>query len=289
MSGEDIPTMIARVLRQRGGVALVVGGGVRHLKLEHPQVLLWDDEVISWERRAVPDNARFILWTDKISHAKAQILAKAAKKRRAIKFPLVKVQALRDMLHVVINPNGHNMSEEEITPAPTPAPVLRTHDVQPPALPEPEMTLRKPKRGEMMAWLPSVMGTDNPRREAERLMPIVLRKGIKMTYAALEQAVRYSRINNPTKPVAATEPAPVAKLIMTTLPAPSPPLAAEVKATTPEPQLILTDDFSDAEKMLKDAQAAIALLIELIPKLRKETAELREYRAKVRALLENKL
>lgn len=92
---ETISEMIKRLASQ-GGKVLVAGGQTKkdldYKIKEHPQVIIWDDDVQDFIRKVVPANTRIILTNRLISHEKLRHLRDEANK---LKIPVV--MALRNI------------------------------------------------------------------------------------------------------------------------------------------------------------------------------------------------
>lgn len=291
---ESSAAMLARVLHKKGGCILVVGGGISNIHLpDHPQILVWDDVKVDCLHKEVPTNTRAILWTKHIGHSMAARLNNAAEKFHILKFPMLKTQDLRYLLSEIKPyeemeritepdpiPKSKSLFDEgaifggvpqlmENRPNENPVEIV---EAETSAELEPnEMSLRKPERGEVPKILAEILTTKEGSitEEAERVTPILKSKyGLKMSPAAIYSAVLSAMNRRGTKTGELAHARRKVEL----------PVEAEPKPGATE------DSFTEAEKMLKDAQAAITLLQEFIPKLRKETANLRKREAKIKAL-----
>lgn len=286
LTPESTSAVILRLLRN-GGYVLVIGGGTDELPdkyRNHPQIMLWDDNRQGFNGKKVPTNTRAILFNRWISHSSAAQMRNAAERLKIPIFPMLRTREIKEMLSDVVNepPIPTSVTEEiELPPVPVKVPM-------PPAQLEEEPAvhvgpLRRPKKKEIDTILAKELRDDEtPAQGTQRLLPVISQKyGIEQTKGSLEQAIRTYRIRvqNGTAGVVAP-PAKRGSRIAAETSGPSLTTKREVKLST------FADDFVEADKMLRDARVALDLLIEFMPKLRKEVESLRKKQQKIREFLD---
>jgi len=284
---ESKTQVVVRLLRQ-GGYVLIAGGGISELPeriRSHPQILLWDDNKQGALQKTVPSNTRCIVFNQWISHAMVGRLRNAADKLHIPIFPMMRTREIKELLAEIMHePVVPTTTVEEVPLEPEPVVTPTTvPETAPPTMSEEPMALRKIKRGEHRAILAKELSPDiksiSPADEAKRLLPIYRgRYGIKIDLGPVEQAIYHYKVTNgkgygkdakPPRPIATVEQSEV----------------AETKATTPPTSISSMADFDEAERMLRDARAALDLILGLVPKLKKELVAARKRQEKLRALL----
>lgn len=249
-------------LMKSGGHLLVAGGGVKNLpdKIRcHPQIILWDDNEQGLEHKQVPSNTRAILYNRWLSHALAGRLRYAAGQLKIPVFPMLKTAEIKNLLAEFVQDDPAPAGESEMIDIPD-----TTVEEVKPFLME-EDVVQKPKQGQLKEFVAkhvkgdlTVRGTI--RAEAVRLFPLLKEAGIKSTLDSVAQAIKKHK--DGLKDI------PKGRSVTTTA------------AVVP-----MTDDFAEAEKLLKDARAAIDLFLDFVPKLRREVMSLRKMQAKMKDLL----
>lgn len=264
-SPETKADVLARLLT-RGGYLLIAGGEMSNLPdkvRSHPQIIIWDDNDQDWQHKTVPSNVRGIIFNSWISHPKVAILRRAAASLNVPIFPFLKTREIKELV-------SETLQLQEPVPTvpeapielPPPQPEEATPDA--PAFLTPEDTMRKPTRGTLLRFVQdNFHQPDNLKKgwiadEGRRLFVLAKKAGIKTTEGSVIQVV--SKLSRDSK-------------------------TSTRRTTTTTAPPVRTDDFAEAEKMLRDAKAAIELLIDFIPKLRKEVAEHRKRQEKLRELL----
>jgi hypothetical protein len=303
-------------LLHRGGHVIVAGGTIKDLPqryLEHPQVLVWDDNDQEFAHKTIPTNTRGIVYNRWISHSNAHRLRDAAKQLGIPVFPLLRRREVLEILDSITSAEVTPMPDAPdpiITATPTPIdtieetlPERRGHgftsgydesvDVIPPVELEPidertnEVVMRKVRRGEMFKEiLPKhyVVG-EMPEAAVARLQPILKSEyQIQMTKIALKQALwKYKHDHLKQHVQRVKKEAKVREKKKGTWG------GARVKKVTetPSPTIVsdALNDFVEGERLLRDARAAIDLFLDYLPKLRKHQADLTSRQAKIRELL----
>jgi hypothetical protein len=277
---ESNTEVVIRLMKQ-GGYILVAGGGVSELPerfRSHPQIILWDDNKQNNGQKTVPSNTRAIVYNRWVSHALAGRLRNAAAQLKIPTFAMLKTREIKEFLSEIVHePIVPTEVVEEIKLVDE-APAVETKGyLTADELADKEGEMRKPKRGEMGGILAEEDNdaTETPASAVRRLHPIVKKKyGITMTMMALEQAIRYNRIKRGQP----ATPNPKSKPVDKGQPEATSAVEKPIKA-------VMTDDFSEAERMLRDARSALDLMIEFIPKLRKQLNEQKKTHEKLKALL----
>lgn len=274
--------VVCRLLKN-GGYLLVAGGSVDSLPdkiRNHPQIILWDDNSQGVTRKEVPSNTRAILYNRWVSHATAHKLRFAAQKLNIPTFPMLKTREIKDLLTQMI-------LEQE------PVPTITTETIE---VPEPlvdetqnnkgyltkEEMMRKWKKGEQHELILKLLKDSDFDMKyidvTKRLLPIISGEyHIKTTEASMAQAVRVVMLKTGRKKLNQSISRGMKGLPKSNVEKEIPELAVATSS----------DDFAEAEKLLKDARAALDLFLDFIPKLRKEILALRKKQQKIRELMEN--
>jgi hypothetical protein len=291
--------IIARLARQ-GGYVLLVGGGVSEMGppyTTHPQILIWDDQVMNGtDRRSIPSNTRAILCTKWINHALVGRLQKAATQIHSIIFPMLTKREMREMLTdmigqgsvgPVVMPGSRvemtDLSSDIDDPYREGIPIQLNEDAplmesgqlvdvgsEPVTVDKGYLTgdeiMRPVNRGEHDTILAAELGEyEFVGQRARELVPIYAKKyGIKVTWQAIAQAIfKFEKEKKAGKVKSVSKP-------------------ASQSVTKP---VVVTgdDDFSEAERILKEARAAIDLMLDFMPKLKKEMNTHRKRMEKLKA------
>jgi hypothetical protein len=99
---EQEAQLLTRLVNERGGKILVVGGEIKDLPRpyhNHPSLLLWDDNQRNLGSRVVPANVRAIIWNNFTSHPTVNHLNRVAKKIQAVRLPFLKPREIRAVLN----------------------------------------------------------------------------------------------------------------------------------------------------------------------------------------------
>lgn len=257
---ETTSEVVARLLKQ-GGFALVVGGGTDKLPDKyhsHPQILIWDDNMQETLHKTIPTNTRCILYNRWLSHPMAGRLRTAASSLKIPVFPMLRTKEIKEMLSELVHEEIVQTVVEGELELPEAEP-----ETQAPFITMSEL-MRKPKRGELASILPKILlDTETPAAAATRLLPIIRGEyKLEQNKTALEQAIRnFRKKGGKTFPGVRR----------------SQPVALQ--------SIVAVDDFSEAEKLLKDAKAALDLFLAFIPKLRREVDDLRKKQQKLKEVL----
>lgn len=252
-------------LMKAGGYLLIAGGSTDDLPdkiRSHPQIKLWDDNKQDFLHKSVPTNTRAILTNKWISHQNMGRLRFAAERLRIPIFPMLTTREIKELLDEFIHfePVPTQSAGELELPEPEPVPTT-------PAILMKEDLMRAPKQGEIQEIIKKhglTEGISN-KANAERLLPFVREANIKQTIAALEQKIAVMKRGGYKGARTATV----------------------KKMSEPEPtaKLSASDDFTEAERLLREARTAIDLFLDFLPKVRKEVVELRKKQAKLKELL----
>lgn len=279
-------------IAKNGGNILIVGGGLgKNLGptcREHPQIQIWDDQIESIKHKVPSANTHAIIYNSRISHPTVHTLRTFAKKRSVTLFPMMSVREIRDAIDLLINPVPNDQEMSDISQPVTNGAQPITDGVQPinEQVVEQESVTKRPSPGVVSGFIfahydksidYSVMGSKI--KEAKRLLKLMNDEGIPSTQASVANLLGQILISMDQKP----------EIAQTVVEEPKPPQKTEktqkVKQPTPaklEPKTVTNgDDFIEAEKMLTDARAAIDLLLDFIPKLRKEVELRRKTEQKI--------
>ena len=269
----------------------MVGGGVADLPdryQKHPALLLWDDNVQETLHREIPMNTKAILYNRWISHPMARRLNDAASRRQILKFPMLKTRQIKELLANIVGERP--MTLDELLANTQPETPLMEH----------ELTVATPEEAERALPVSPLPSTTTPRRhgdvkrfiaknanfdqdwtvkgsiskEAARLLEVAKDQNLATTLNSLSQGlgnlIRDMGVYDETPVVVEPEPVATAK--------PKAPTVAKVNARS-------KDDFEQFETLIEDAVAAMTLIKEHLPKVRKETERLRGLRARMQSVL----
>jgi hypothetical protein len=300
LNPKKTPELVASIMRN-GGKLLLVGDGVTDLPreiTEHPQIILWDNSNGTLNQsREVPPNTKIIMYNRWVRHSISNKLDIAAKQLHALKFPMLRSREIKELLMqftqadaLPISPDEVNQQVESIIsdePEST-EPISKYESDMPNELGEQinkelEVIMANVKKNSRPAPLKDFIikhidlkkeygkkGT--MAEEARRLMEKAKSVGLKTTIGSMNQCI-YTLLKeiklNKSKPEFKSEHGTPASLAAH--------VKVKVKSTT-------TDDFEQLDKMVDDAIAALKLIQEHLPKVRKETERLRSMKAKVMAL-----
>jgi hypothetical protein len=273
------PELVATILKQ-GGRLLLVGGDMETLPrqlIEHPQILVWDDTRQNLLNKEIPSNVRVIIYNRWVSHSLVAKLNVAAKQLRAIKFPMQRPREIRELLAYIAQ-----AEPQPVTPIDLELEIEKVNKTVEPPLDLNEavkdtITMPATKKGEMgflTAFIAKNLDTTkeysvkgSKTKEAMRLWDIAQKEKVPTTKLSLVNGVSfYIRKNlegTKTKGIAAH--------------------ASRVKDTVTTAGV---DDFAELERLIVDAIAAMKLVQEHLPKVRKETEKLRGLKSKFLKLLE---
>lgn len=258
------PEVLYNIVRN-GNKILVVGGGFAKLQLDHPKILVWDDEVTGFDTKQIPITVKAILWGRNISHETTNKLNMEIRRLHALKFPMLRPNEVRNLLSLVVDKPAPVVNEvvEVVT-----EPVVTEPITQEPLTEQVEDTTmaKNAGRNELKNFLIKNLKLDvdysvrgSVSQEAGRLFKMASTAGIKTTKGSVVQAV--SKIlremkTNKSKPVA----------------------PAKSKAET--------NDFAELKRLIGDAQAALKLVAEHMHKVEKEVESARSARARLLKILE---
>lgn len=272
--------LIAHILKQ-GGKLLIVGGETKDLPRpyhEHSQILIWDDNQQNFAQKEIPHNVRIIMWNRWVSHATQKKLNEAAKSLHAVKFPLLKPREMKDLLSEVVyidKPQEDipaEVIEQEIEEVNKTVEPLDLNEAVKDTIPMAKHI--HVEQGTLQKFYAKHLNINRDYsikgakvNEAKRLFEIANREGVKTTLASLANGlgVFLKRLEKgrstptPRKPVV---------------------------TTTKESTVIVEDDFAQLETLIVDAIAAMKLVQEHLPKVRRETEKLRGLKQKFLKLLE---
>lgn len=289
-----------------GGTILTVGEGLSEqlgqICREHPQIQIWDDKQGPVERKVVPNNTRAIMYNKFVSHATLNSLRKFAEKRPVTLFPMLSTREIKEALQLVVDPTGPiqgigSTSKPEIlysnrpTPVPDTTPVakepLDVKDKEPMDLKDSDLLDPSETKEKELAQKPEKLGSGvliasvakhynrnidysvkgSLAAEGRRLLELLEKEGIPTTLASVSNRLSY-----------------VVKNMASGSRKPKTEHKTEHK-TAHKTVVSNNDDFAEAEKMLADARAAIDLLLDFIPKLRKEMGIHRKKQQRMREIL----
>lgn len=290
--------MLARLIHT-GGKILVVGGGVSELPkqyIEHPALLLWDDNQQGTLQKDVPSNVRAILWNRWISHAMAGRLNLAAKQLRALKFPMLRTREIKMLLSEIVQEERSlpelPASDVKTTTERFDRRVAEQERQEQPIQQEPTQEMVKAaqsgnKKGTMQAFIAKHINlqTDWKVRgsiahEGARLFTLAEKEGLETTQESIKTAVgilvrSLGHTTSRSKPDAEKRTSKKRKTTRTAAP------SVRQSAATSK------DDFDQLDSLLSDAITALQLVQEHMPKVKKETERLRGMREKMLKMLED--
>lgn len=295
----NTPELVASILK-KGGKCLIAGGEVGNFPKEyqeHPQLILWDDNVQEYIHKEIPSNVKIIMWSRWLSHAHARKLNNAAKDLRAIKFPLLKPREIKHMLAEFMQADAVELTNGELDkaieetiakqdemfapdePVFLPSDLVESSERVNEAITAAENITEKdyitvPKKtivaaGELTRFVArninlhidyKVRGSQS--KEGKRLFDKAKSEGLKTTASSVIQAVGV-----------------IARSIGKNK-------AAPLKTVAAVTGIKVTDDFEELDKLLSDAIESLKLVQEHMPKVRKETERLRGMKEKFRQFLE---
>jgi len=281
---ESSASLLARLIHQ-GGKILVIGGEVKDLPRpyhEHPALLLWDDNQQNILHKDVPSNVRAILWNRWISHAVRDRLNVAAEKLRIVKFPNLRSREIKSLLAEIVHEHKE-VTDTEIVSEPQPEQPTQS-----------DLALRAEssnERGDSDMAKNNMKGFLKPfivknirldsvdwsvrgavAKEGNRLYEKAKADGVKTTQGSVMQGVRALLTEmgkrtphggRSTKRAEKTEVKVVAK-------------RPTVSSAT-----VAGDAFDELEQFIVDAIAAMKLVQEHLPNVRKENERLRNMRDKL--------
>lgn len=259
----DTKELLAQIVT-KGGKILLVGGGLSKLGadyLNHPGIIVWDDEKQDHNSKHVPGSVKVIMWNRLVSHATVDKLNNAIHSLGAIKMPMLVNHEIKNYLSKIV---PTEKKEDRLIPLSAP---LDSPITEPTPLEEGKEEMPKQvDKGALQKFLAKNMNIQidysqrgSIAKEANRLFPKAKSDGIKTTIGSLTQAV--------------------GKLAKNLSKAKHQPASSSAAKST-------NDDFEELDKLLADAVAAMKLIQEHLPKVRKEVEKLRSSREKMLKLLE---
>lgn len=275
---ETDPQLVARLMAQ-GGKILVVGGETKDLPdkiTKHPSILIWDDNKQDFANKTIPSNIKIFIWNRWVSHTTVGILNQAAKDLHALKFPFLRSREIKELLSELTSrplvENAKPVVEEEIVASN----LIQEKEIEVADTKE-EIVKKSTGKGWLRDYVAKHININldysgrngNLKREGERIFEKTKKDGIKTTEASVVQVVGLivRGLKNQSSP------APKITAIKS---------AVAFKAATSK----TTDEFGELDTLISDAITALKLVQEHMPKLRKEVAQLRAAKDKIRALLE---
>ena len=293
------PELIATLMKS-GGKILIVGGSINDLPdniTNHPQIILWDDEKGSGrnDNKTVPTNVKVIMYNRWVSHQTAKRLSIAAAELRAIKFPMLRTREIKDLLSVFLQADAMDIPKEKLDETVANIVAVQETEKEPeqaintePVIhnEEPLNMVKQDRRKEspVKDFVIKHLNLNNDYRvkgsiakEAARLYDLKTRP--KTTLGSLNQAISRILIEIRKNKGESVEKKP------------------RLKSEHGEPKVLSShvpdkkvrangDDFEQLESLIEDAIAAMKLVQEHLPKVRKETERLRNMREKVMKLFE---
>lgn len=269
---ESTAQLLARLIHT-GGRILIVGGEIKDLPRtyhEHPAILLWDDNVQEFSRREVPSNVKAILWNRWCSHDTARKLNDAAVRLRALKFPMLRTREIKEMMSEIVQQDV----PVDVSPAQVQTELEKALEREQKSEEREETEMAKKGRvaeGELQKFIARHMKVDvdysvrgSIAREGERLFEKAKGENFETTLASMRQAVGRAVRGMGKRTVARPKRTP---------------------STVSSAQQKSMDDFEELDHLIQDAIAAMRLVQEHLPKVRKETERLRGVRDKMRKLL----
>lgn len=278
-------------LVHHGGKILVVGGGVADMPdryTRHPAIEWWDDHDQGILHKEVPLNVRAILWNRWISHAMAGRLNDIVRSRRILKFPMLRTKEIKTLLSELINTPvvEETMQIHEQPVYATAPPPTQEPKVEPVTMSKAGVTAAPEKKQTIRSFVAKYLSLDGDwtkrgsvRRESERLAKLSKEQHLNFNPNSIrlmvgtvikELGLPAWRKSGKKREVKKTKVAIV----------PSPKVAKAVASAK------INDDFSEFEHLVVDAIAAMELVREHLPKVRKETERLRTLREKMRSMLD---
>lgn len=277
-------------LVHHGGKILVVGGGVADMPdryTRHPAIEWWDDNDQGCLHKEIPLNVRAILWNRWISHAMAGRLNDIVRARRILKFPMLRTKEIKNLLSELINTpvveETMQIHEQPVFAAapPSPAPEPKEEPVT-----VATVTVAPQKKETIRSFVAKHLSLNGDwtkrgsvRRESERLTKLAKEQQLKFNPNSIRLMVGtvIKELGLPAWRKSGTKREGAAKKTKVT--------SASPKITTVKASKI-NDDFSEFEHLVVDAIAAMELVREHLPKVRKETERLRTLREKMRTMLD---
>jgi len=306
------PELIASIMKG-GGHLLLVGEGMNDLPksiVEHPQILIWDDvgQKGTYLNQEVPSNTKVIVYNRWISHALVKRLNNAAISLRAIKFPMMRNREIKELLAefiqaepLPISVNGLEKEVQEIVAKERLEDLVHDAVTQIKAETEPADVTQYESNEVKDSDMPKSKGTYKPPsplrdfvvkhmnvntdytvkgsivKEARRLFDKAEREGLKTTIASVNQSI-YQII----KEIRGNKGKPKSEHGTGTSLSAHVPTPRTKKA---KPETTTADDFEQLEIFIADAIAAMKLVQEHLPKVRKETVRLRSMKDKLMKVL----
>lgn len=272
---ETNPQLVARLLKQ-GGKALLVGGNVTQWLtqeyLDHPQIVVWDDQRESIKDKEVPSTTKVILWTRFVSHPDVGRLNDAAARLRLVKFPMLTAGDVKRLLGEVVHPPNEIRSEPPTVVAKSQPMATVTVRVKRPIA----------GHGQTQAFIRENYNKDvdydvrgSIATEARRLFKLSEERGFKTTFPSLEQALRIIVRPPDSRRAPVKEPTATIKKSATSV-VPSPLIKGP------------DDDFEVLESMIEEVIMSLKLIQEHLPKVRKETERVRGLKEQMMRLLNGK-
>lgn len=286
------PELVATLLKS-GGKILIVGGGTSELPnniTNHPQILIWDDTKQGIEQKEVPSNVKIIMYNRWISHTNRWRLDSAAKSLRAIKFPMLKTREIKELLSEFIQAEPMDITKEKMDEVVLDIVVKDEFDeekVSEPIVSEPSEPIvnetevgldmsnlkKTSKSSPLRDFIVKNLNINNDysvkgsiSKEAKRLFPLAKEKGATQSINSLNQGISHILIEIKKNKGIIIEPRTRGVA-----------LSSRVK----EDPKTNNDDFEQLDVLIQDAIAAMKLVQEHLPKVRKETERLRSMKDKV--------
>lgn len=293
------PHLVTRIMAN-GGKILVVGGESKDLPnniINHPAIIIWDDNKQEFAQKTIPSNTRIIIWNRWISHASVGRLNEACKSLHAIKFPFLRAREIKELLSEMVNQSPSVRSDNEFEPVSdeeidkvnqvneitfsAQEQIVKTESTTIPDRNEVDMakTKKTGKRVNLKEFIAkhikmgvnySVRGSVAP--ETRRLFEIAKKEGIKPTLGSLSQAM-YVALGEIKKNKTKSQSINVGKEE-----------TVKIKTNVMSGKEHTKSEFEEFEKLIADAIAAMKLVQEYMPKIRKEVSMLRSAKDKVLAM-----
>jgi len=258
------PQLVAGLLKT-GGKLLIVGGGMAELPdpiANHPQILIWDDHDDAIGRREVPTNVKVIMYNRWVSHATARKLGVAANSLRAIKFPMLKTREIKELLSEFLQTDAIEAPKQELERETeafiASTPIVTEEKPSESAIEETVVVNSKDRVGAGVLKDFIARKFDSAKsykergtisKEAERLFKLAKGEGIQTSKNSIAQAIgKLSKTGGKTHHI---------------------------------PTRNVNDDFEQLDVLISDAIAAMKLVQEHLPKVRKETERLRGMKDRV--------
>lgn len=276
------PELIAHILKE-GGKILIAGGSMEDYLpkqyKDHPQIIIWDDDRQGFTNKEVPSNTRVIMYNRWVSHPTAKKLTSAAFSLHALRFPMLRTREIKELLSEVVQTEAPQLEpqviEEELQKEVDKSlgDTESTLDGTPKEVEVEKMPKKILSRGVLQDFIAKNIDVTKDytargsvSEEGRRLFDKAKQAGVKTTSSSIEQAVRIF-IKTWQKNKGQVNVKPATKT----------PSQAEVKSSA--------DDFEQLEVLIVDAIAAMKLVQEHLPKVKKETERLRGMRAKLMKFL----